>query len=89
MALWKSIAKNEIRLRTSLFRKNRVLFLIILYSVLLIWAFFLCPAIFDIFMPTIIDIVGPEILLVVSLLIEFGMMTLFLFYFDLPIKHCL
>ena len=86
MALWKSIAKNEIRLRTSLFRKNRVLFLIILYSVLLIWAFFLCPAIFDIFMPTIIDIVGPEILLVVSLLIEFGMMTLFLFILIYPLN---
>ena len=86
MALWKPIAKNEIRLRTSLFRKNRVLFLITLYSLLLIWSFLLCPIIFDIFMPTIIDIAGPEILMVVSLLIEFGMMALFLFILIYPLN---
>ena len=34
MALWKPIAKNEIRIRTSLFRKNRVLALIIIYLVI-------------------------------------------------------
>ncbi|MFX1344506.1 MAG: hypothetical protein ACFFBC_06340 [Promethearchaeota archaeon] len=86
MALWKSIAKNEIRLRTSLFRNKRVLILIILYSLLLIWAFFLCPAIFDLFMPTLIDNVGSEILMAVSLLIEFGMMTFFLFILIYPLN---
>jgi len=86
MPLWKSIAKNEIRLRTSLFRNNRVLFLIILYSLLLIWAFFLCPAIFDLFMPTLVDIVGSEILMAVSLLIEFGMMAFFLIILIYPLN---
>ena len=86
MAIWKSIAKNEIRLRTSRFRNHRVLFLIILYSLLLIWAFFLCPAIFDLFMPTLVDIVGLEILMAVSLLIEFGMMAFFLIILIYPLN---
>ncbi|MFX1278076.1 MAG: hypothetical protein ACFFA3_01575 [Promethearchaeota archaeon] len=78
MALWKAIAKNEIKLRTSRFRKNRILFLGMIYSFLLLWAFLLCPVIFDLFMPTIINEIGSEILMVVSLLIEFGMMAFFL-----------
>ncbi|MFX0082130.1 MAG: hypothetical protein ACFE94_10295 [Candidatus Hodarchaeota archaeon] len=86
MVLWKSIAKNEIRLRTSLFRNNRVLFFIILYSLLLVWAFFLCPAIFNLFMPTLMDVIGSEILNAVSLLIEFGMMALFLFVLIYPLN---
>ncbi|MFX0028843.1 MAG: hypothetical protein ACFE8B_06510 [Candidatus Hermodarchaeota archaeon] len=86
MALWKAIAKNEIRLRTSLFRKNRALFLIIIYSFLIIWAFLLCPVIFDLFMPTLADVVGPEILMAVSLLIEFGMMGFFLLILIYPLN---
>ncbi|MFX1374452.1 MAG: hypothetical protein ACFFA0_01450 [Promethearchaeota archaeon] len=86
MTLWKPIAKNEIKLRTSLFRKNRVLFLIFIYCVLLIWAFILCPFIFDLFMPDLADIIGPEILMAVSLLIEYGMMALFLFTLIYPLN---
>lgn len=85
MVLWKAIAKNELRLRTSLFRKHRVLFFITLYSLLVIWAFFLCPAIFNLFMPTLIDQI-PEILLAVALIIEYGMMTFFLFIFIYPLN---
>ena len=85
MVLWKAIAKNELRLRTSLFRKHRVLFFLTLYSLLAIWAFFLCPAIFNLFMPTLIDQI-PEILLAVALIIEYGMMTFFLFIFIYPLN---
>ena len=37
-SLWKTIAKNEIKIRTSSFRKHRGLFFVGLYSILLLWA---------------------------------------------------
>jgi hypothetical protein len=51
--LWKIIAKNEIKIRTSKFRNHRVTFFISLYSILLVWALIVAPMLFDIFMPTI------------------------------------
>ena len=86
MTLWKQIAKNEIRLRSSRFRKHRILFFIILYSLSLLWAFFVCPVIFDLFMPTLMNLIGSPILLVVSLLIEYGMMVFFIFVLLYPLN---
>jgi len=86
MALWKPIAKNEIRLRTNLIRKHRVIGLILLYFLSLIWAFFLCPAIFNLFMPTLVNTVGSDIIFAVSLIIEYGMMVFFLFILIYPLN---
>ena len=56
MARWYIIAKNEIKTRTSKFRKHRLIFFIIVYSILCVWAFVLAPYLFDLFMPTIVGI---------------------------------
>ncbi|GAI50962.1 unnamed protein product, partial [marine sediment metagenome] len=42
-SLWKPIAKNEIRIRTSGVRNHRILFFAALYSLLLLWAFIVAP----------------------------------------------
>jgi hypothetical protein len=85
MSLWKAIAKNEIRLRTSLFRNHRVLFFIILYLLLLVWAFYLCPLLFDLFMPTLVEQV-PQILIAVALTMEYIMMAFFLAILIYPLN---
>ncbi|MFX1325644.1 MAG: hypothetical protein ACFE8N_11855 [Promethearchaeota archaeon] len=85
MTLWKSIAKNEIRLRTSALRNHRVLYLLTLFLVLILWAFLLCPAIFELVMPSLIE-QNPDILRAISLLIEYGMMAFFLFIFIYPLN---
>lgn len=77
MALWKIIAKNEIKLRTNKFRNNRRLFFILLYSFLIVWAFILAPKLFDLFMPTLKEAI-PQINLAVVLIIEFVLMAVFL-----------
>jgi hypothetical protein len=50
-----------------------------------VWAFLLCPTIFNLFMPFLIS-QNPEILRAVSLLIEYGMMAFFLFIFIYPLN---
>ena len=85
MSLWKAIAKNEIRLRTSRFRNHRVLFFLLLYCSLFIWAFFLCPLLFDTFMPTLIERV-PQILIAVALTMEYIMMAFFLAIIIYPLN---
>ncbi len=85
MALWKTIAKNEIKLRTNKFRNHRVLFFIILYSFFIFWAFFLAPMLFDLFMPTLVEII-PEINLAVALIIEYVLMASFLSVFIYPLN---
>ncbi|MFX1388313.1 MAG: hypothetical protein ACFE9M_13935, partial [Promethearchaeota archaeon] len=77
MSLWKIIAKNELKLRTNKFRNHRVLFFIILYFFLMIWAFLLAPMLFDLFMPTLVQAI-PQINLAVALIIEYVMMAFFL-----------
>ncbi|MFW9968985.1 MAG: hypothetical protein ACFFDF_02210 [Candidatus Odinarchaeota archaeon] len=84
MSLWKTIAKNEIRLRTNKFRKHRVLFFIVLYSFLIIWAFYLAPILFDLIMPTFESI--PNINLAVALIIEYVLMAFFLSIVIYPIN---
>ncbi|MFX1391489.1 MAG: hypothetical protein ACFE9Z_15600 [Promethearchaeota archaeon] len=85
MALWKTIAKNELKLRTNKFRNHRVIFFITLYSFLGIWAFYLAPLLFDLFMPTIIAVI-PEINLAVALLIEYVLMAFFLSVLIYPLN---
>lgn len=85
MSLWKAIAKNEIRLRTCRFRNYRALFFVLLYSLLSIWAFFLCPLLFDLFMPTLIEQV-PQILIAVALTMEYILMAFFLAIIIYPLN---
>lgn len=77
MSLWKTIAKNELKLRTNRFRNHRILFFILLYSFFILWAFLLAPLLFDLFMPTLVA-QNPDILFAVALIIEYGMMAFFL-----------
>ena len=53
-SLWKPIAKNEIRIRTSGFRHHRKGFFIFTYALLLLWAFVIAPYIFDLFMQVLL-----------------------------------
>jgi len=85
MTLWKIIAKNELKLRTNKFRNHRVLFFIILYSFLILWAFVLVPILFDLFMPTFVESI-PQINLAVALIIEYVMMAVFLSVFIYPLN---
>ncbi|MFW9999233.1 MAG: hypothetical protein ACFE9Q_05355 [Candidatus Hodarchaeota archaeon] len=85
MALWKTIAKNEIRLRTNKFRNHRLLFFILLYSFFIIWAFILAPMLFDLFMPTLAEAID-EINLAVALIIEYVLMIFFLSVFIYPLN---
>ncbi|MFX1365001.1 MAG: hypothetical protein ACFFCE_15765 [Promethearchaeota archaeon] len=89
MALWTTIAKNEVRVRTSKFRKNRVAFFLVLYSLLISWAFILCPLIFDQFMPGLAereelsDVLIPSI----AMIIEFLMMIFFIAVLIYPLNN--
>ena len=85
MALWKIIAKNELKLRTNKFRNHRILFFVLLYSFLIIWAFILAPMLFNFFMPTLADAI-PEINLAVALVIEYALMAFFLSIFIYPLN---
>ncbi len=89
MALWLKIAKNEVMVRTSKFRKNRLTFFIVLYSILIFWAFFLCPMIFDLFMPTIagMENLSEFIIPSIAMIIEFLMMIFFIAILIYPLNN--
>ncbi len=86
--LWKKIAKNEIRIRTSKVRKHRLLFFASIYAILLIWAFILAPMLFDQFMPIIAEAEQFSEIFVpmVALLIESFMMMFFLIFLIYPLN---
>jgi len=87
MALWKTIAKNEIKLRTNKFRNHRVSFFILLYSFFIIWAFLLSPWLFDLIMPTFTAAIPePQMYLAVALIIEYVLMAFFLSIVIYPIN---
>jgi len=85
--LWLTIAKNEIKLRTSSFRNNRKRFFIFSYLILILWAFIIAPLLFDSFMPTIAAQNAGIFKPVVALLIESFMMILFLIILMLPLNN--
>ena len=89
MTLWLKIAKNEVRVRTSKFRKNRLAFFLILYSFLLFWAFFLCPLIFDQFMPTLagMEEISPFLITAIAMIIEQLMMIFFIMIMLYPLSN--
>ncbi|MFW9896147.1 MAG: hypothetical protein ACFFD7_10120, partial [Candidatus Thorarchaeota archaeon] len=89
MALWMKLAKNEVRIRTSKFRKNRLAFFLILYSFFFFWAFFLCPLIFDQFMPTLagMAVLAPFLVPSIAMIIEQLMMIFFIAVMIYPLNN--
>jgi hypothetical protein len=85
-ALWKVIAKNEIRIRTSKFRNHRLLLFISIYALLFLWAFFIAPLLFDLFMPTIASGFSTIFLPMVSIIIESLMIGTFLVLVMYPLN---
>ncbi len=85
--LWKVIAKNELRIRTSKFRGRRSIFFLALYSALSIWAFVVAPFLFDLFMPTLAVQYSTIFKPVVAIVIESILMTLFLVLMMYPLNN--
>jgi hypothetical protein len=85
--LWRVIAKNEIKLRTSKFRNHRKLFFISLYSLLFFWAFVVAPFLFDLFIPTLAIQFSSIFKPVIALIIESVMMILFLMLVMYPLNN--
>lgn len=85
--LWRIIAKNEIKLRTSKFRNHRKLFFISLYSLLFLWAFIAAPFLFDLFIPTLAIQFSSIFKPVVALIIESVLMMLFLMLLMYPLNN--
>ncbi len=86
-SLWKVIAKNEIRIRTSNFRTHRMLFFIALYSILVLWAVVIAPYLFDLFMPTLAEQLSDIFKPMIAILIESLMTMLFLVLVIYPLNN--
>jgi len=85
MSLWKIILKNEIRQKTYLFRKNRKLFFILIFGIFLFWAIYLGPILFDIMIPDLLKEFSYMLVPILSTLVEYTFMVLFLLYIMYPI----
>ncbi len=86
-SLWRVIAKNEIRVRTSSFRNHRKFVFILVYALLFLWAFVFAPFIFDLFMPTLAAQYSTIFKPVVAILIETFMMMFFLILVMYPLNN--
>ncbi|MFW9828100.1 MAG: hypothetical protein ACFFEY_10935 [Candidatus Thorarchaeota archaeon] len=78
MSLWKKIAKNEIRLKTSRFRKNRKIFFIFTYSICLYWGIILGPIFLDAIIPEIVKELSIQFESLFVQIIEFIFASFFL-----------
>ncbi len=85
MTLWKIIAKNEIRLKTFRVRKNRRLFFILIFTIMLLWAAFLGPVIFDAILPELLKIYSGQFEVLITLILEYSFMMLFVMYTIYPL----
>ena len=92
MALWKVIAKTELKRKTSGVRGHRVRFFFIVYIILILWAFLLAPYLFNLitsgflsmlleFMPLSVIIAG------LGLIMEFILMMFFLMIMMYPLQN--
>ncbi len=86
-SLWSTIAKNEIKIRTSKFRNHRVIFFITVYSILIAWALIIAPMLFDAFMPTIAIQYSTIFKPLVALIIESLMMAVFILLIMYPLNN--
>jgi hypothetical protein len=85
LSLWKVVAKNEIRLKTFRVRKNRRLFFILIYTLLLLWAAFLGPIIFDEILPELLKLYTEQFEVLITLILEYAFMMLFVMYTIYPL----
>ncbi|MFX0023677.1 MAG: hypothetical protein ACFE9S_15225 [Candidatus Hermodarchaeota archaeon] len=85
MSLWKIIAKKEIRLKTFRVRRNRRLFFILIYTVLIVWAAFIGPIIFDEILPEVLKNFSVQFEPLISLILEYSFMMLFVMYTIYPL----
>ncbi len=86
-SLWKTITKNEIRIRTSNFRNHRKLFFVVLYTLLGLWAVIIAPYLFDLFMPTLAEQFSDVFKPVIAITIESLMTMLFLVLVLYPLNN--
>ena len=85
MSLWRTIAKKEIWLKTSRFRRKRKLFFLIIYGIFLFWAAYLGPILLDSIIPEIIKGFTGNFENILVQFIENMCASLFLMYFFFPL----
>ena len=85
MSLWKIIAKNELRLKTNRVRNHRKLFFVLIYVLFLFWAIYLGPVLLDSIIPEFIKNFSDMVVPILSTLIEYSFMIMFLTYIMYPI----
>ncbi|MEJ2295858.1 MAG: hypothetical protein P8Y23_13970, partial [Candidatus Lokiarchaeota archaeon] len=85
LMLWYRIAKNEIRLKTFRFRKERTVFFIILYALFLFWALFLGPYVIDLLLPDILKFYGSTLKTVLHPIIEYFFLMIFIIFIIYPL----
>ena len=87
MNIWKTIAKNEIRLATYRFRKNRLLLFLYLYLILAFWGLYFGPNLLDIFLPEFLSYYGYLYLDQIVLYFEYFFFLIFLSNIMLPLYN--
>jgi len=85
MSLWIIIAKNEIRIKTAKFRSHRNLFFVVIYAILIFWATYLGPVIFDAILPDILLALSGVLEFVLQFVIEVSLTTMFVMMILYPI----
>jgi len=85
LSLWKVIAKNEIRLKTSWVKRKRKLFFIIILGILLFWAFYLGPILLDSIIPEIFKNYTSNFEFLIKTIIESTLASFFLIYVLYPL----
>jgi hypothetical protein len=83
--LWKRIARNEIRIKTSKIRRFRKSFFVLSTSFLLVWALYLGPQLFDLILPDIIKSFSSAFIPVLHPVLEYAFMVFFLIFILYPI----
>lgn len=83
--IWYHIAKKEIRLRTSKFRKYRKIFFLIIYGLFLFWAVLLGPYIIDLLLPDLLKTYGSSLETILHPIIEYSFMMLFIVFLIYPL----
>ena len=92
MALWKVIAKTELKRKTSGVRGHRVRFFFIVYIILILWAFLLAPYLFNLitsgFLPMLLELMPESVIIPgLGLIMEFILMMFFLMIMMYPLQN--
>jgi len=87
MSLWKPIFKNEIRIKTYRFRKNRRLYLVVIFALILYWALYLGPNVFNIIVAEFARELATEYKFIFVVFIEYFLTMLFLLVLIYPLYN--